>query len=148
MADDGVLDGRSSEWERCGANFFAVAPWKPFLRLGANWRERVGVYVFGFVAQRHTGQADGHFASRVVFRNSSFIRDGAAVVYEQTAGRTTGELAAYRRSAPAAVVGIPAADLRPASFWATWHATKWPGATSRKGAISTLQMSIAAGQRG
>ena len=69
-------------------------------------------------------------------------------IRKQTPGRTAGKLAAYRRSAAAVALGIPAADLSPASFWATWQATKWPGAISRKGAISTLQMSSAAGQRG
>ena len=50
MADHGVLDDRSPECERCGAIFFAVATRKAVLRLGANWSERMAVYVLGRVS--------------------------------------------------------------------------------------------------
>src|SRR5688572_18022752 len=110
--------------------------------MGVNRGQCAGLYVGGSAPQRGTVQTDCDFVARVVLRNSGFIGDIAAAIHEQTTSRATCELATYRRSAPAAVVGIPAADLRPASFWATWQATKWPGAISRKGAISTLQMSM------
>ena len=116
MANHGVLDDRSPECEGCGAILFAVATGKPVLRLGADWSECVAVYVFGWA---QSVQTDCHLVGCVVLWSGGFAGDIAAAVYEQTAGRTAGELATYRRSAPAVVVGIPAADLRPASFWAT-----------------------------
>ena len=113
------MDGRYFKCEGRGAIFSAEAPWQPVLRMGANRCQRAGLCARGRVLEEHSLQVNCHFASRVVFRNRGFIRDNVAVIYEQTAGRAAGELATYRRSAAAAVVGIPAAGLRPASFWAT-----------------------------
>src|SRR5262245_6392969 len=71
------------------------------------------------------------------------------IIYEQAAGGTAGQFAtASYGYSTTGVAGDPGNGLRPASFCATWHATQCPGLISRSGGISTLQMSIALGQRG